>query len=627
MGATLGVGATVFLSPAIYGSKPWFILWALVGLWLLYSLTRSGMRRDKPLWFFHLSMLLIIIGGGVTSTTGKKGSVHLRPGESALFFYGDDGKRHALPCSLKLKSFEIINYEGMSFPSDFRSIVTAADGKEITISMNKIGHLRMPDRLCDDYRLYQTSYDSEGGTILTVSFDPAGIMLTYSGYFLFLISGVIMLAGRRWKKKNVTAVIALLAGFQNMGAAPAVSSSVADSLYRQTVIFRGKKMPYEIMARNLTMSLTGKEEMGGMSATRFIASLSSFPDDWETVAFIRIKDKQLARHLDAGSGYVSHADLFLPTGAYRPSFLWRGGEGELDKGILQLDEKAALLAELWEGNLFKVVSADSDEKLSSFRTTVMLLYVRLHPGRLFFISGFLLSVLSFVVILSRRYQSILFIGGIILSMFGSLVFFWHWISEGEAPLVNTPDLMFFTAVMASWVSAFLARYSKVISIAGYAITGAIALVAWIGSQSPVLTPLMPVLHSPWLSIHVSVVMTAYTLLGFASVCGLMGWTVKTMRGKMSALSFNLTITGIWMLGIGIWTGAIWANVSWGRYWGWDPKETWALVTMLIYAIPLHRVFQLRNNPRKFCIYITLAFLSIVMTYAGVNMLSSLHSYR
>ena len=85
--------------------------------------------------------------------------------------------------------------------------------------------------------------------------------------------------------------------------------------------------------------------------------------------------------------------------------------------------------------------------------------------------------------------------------------------------------------------------------------------------------------------------------------------------------------GVYLLGIGIFLGAMWANVSWGRYWAWDPKETWALVTMLLYALPLHRSLGLRSRPALFHIFVALAFLSIIMTYAGVNYLPSQHAYQ
>ena len=153
------------------------------------------------------------------------------------------------------------------------------------------------------------------------------------------------------------------------------------------------------------------------------------------------------------------------------------------------------------------------------------------------------------------------------------------------------------------------------------------LVAWLGLKDPVMTPVMPVLASPWLSIHVSVIMISYAILGITLPVSATAIAVKSQRERLTNLSIKLLLPGTYMLGIGIIIGAMWANVSWGRYWAWDPKETWALVTLMFYSIPLHRSFRLRHTPLIYNIYIVVIFASIVMTYYGVNYLPSLHSYK
>ena len=92
------------------------------------------------------------------------------------------------------------------------------------------------------------------------------------------------------------------------------------------------------------------------------------------------------------------------------------------------------------------------------------------------------------------------------------------------------------------------------------------------------------------------------------------------------LDRTLLYPALYLLGLGIVTGAVWANVSWGRYWAWDPKETWALVTFVIYAVPMHRTLKTLNRPVAFHFYMLFAFLAVLMTYFGVNALSSLHAY-
>lgn len=144
-----------------------------------------------------------------------------------------------------------------------------------------------------------------------------------------------------------------------------------------------------------------------------------------------------------------------------------------------------------------------------------------------------------------------------------------------------------------------------------------------------------VLNSPLLSVHVSIIMMGFAMLSFTFISGLTALLLRlvsrTAQPKMvqlQQLSLVFLYPALAALGIGIFIGAIWANVSWGEYWGWDPKEVWALITFMIYAIPLHArsVAQLRR-PTAFHLFMTLAFLTLVMTYFGVNyFLGGMHSY-
>ena len=145
----------------------------------------------------------------------------------------------------------------------------------------------------------------------------------------------------------------------------------------------------------------------------------------------------------------------------------------------------------------------------------------------------------------------------------------------------------------------------------------------------------PVLNSPLLSVHVSIIMMGFAMLSFTFISGLTALLLRlvsrTAQPKMvqlQQLSLVFLYPALAALGIGIFIGAIWANVSWGEYWGWDPKEVWALITFMIYAIPLHArsVAQLRR-PTAFHLFTTLAFMTLVMTYFGVNyFLGGMHSY-
>ena len=147
-------------------------------------------------------------------------------------------------------------------------------------------------------------------------------------------------------------------------------------------------------------------------------------------------------------------------------------------------------------------------------------------------------------------------------------------------------------------------------------------------------PLQPVLQTPLLGIHVSVIMMAYTLFAAVMVNGILGLCVRKWRNRLMLLSQILLYPGVFCLTAGIFIGAVWANLSWGRYWGWDPKETWALITMIVYAALLHwqwmvGKWNISNQKSRllYHIFSVVAFAFVLFTYFGVSyLLGGLHSY-
>ena len=145
-------------------------------------------------------------------------------------------------------------------------------------------------------------------------------------------------------------------------------------------------------------------------------------------------------------------------------------------------------------------------------------------------------------------------------------------------------------------------------------------------------PLLPVLRSPFFSLHISTIVTAYALLLGLVVVGVIALLKPKDTARMERLksvSLSMLYPAVALLAIGIFVGAVWANVSWGNYWSWDPKEVWALITLLIYAAPLHeRLLKTFQRPLFYHIYCILAFMSVVITYFGVNLiLGGVHAYN
>ncbi len=208
----------------------------------------------------------------------------------------------------------------------------------------------------------------------------------------------------------------------------------------------------------------------------------------------------------------------------------------------------------------------------------------------------------------------------------------RWIVSGHLPMSNGYETMQFLAWAVLLLTIGLYRRFEVILQYGPLLAAFALLVAMITDSNPQITQLMPVLQSPLLSVHVMIIMFSYALFGLMALVGIEGLVLHHRNQAeqvetLAALSHVLLYFAVALLAIGCFIGAIWANVSWGRYWSWDSKETWALITMMIYAAPLHSDIKWMHKPVHFHLYMVLAFLSVLMTYFGVNyFLAGMHSY-
>jgi ABC-type transport system involved in cytochrome c biogenesis permease subunit len=211
----------------------------------------------------------------------------------------------------------------------------------------------------------------------------------------------------------------------------------------------------------------------------------------------------------------------------------------------------------------------------------------------------------------------------------------RWYIGNHVPLSNGFETMQFMA----WCTALFSfswQWKLRMSLPfGFLLCGLTLLVAMLSESNPRITQLMPVLSSPLLSLHVAVIMISYSLFAFMMLNGLTAMILSLTKKdhavaveRLYIISRIILYPAVFLLAIGIFIGAVWANISWGRYWGWDPKEVWALITMLIYSLALHPALLPRfGRPLFFHVYAVLAFLSVLITYFGVNfILGGMHSY-
>jgi cytochrome c-type biogenesis protein CcsB len=216
----------------------------------------------------------------------------------------------------------------------------------------------------------------------------------------------------------------------------------------------------------------------------------------------------------------------------------------------------------------------------------------------------------------------------------------RWYIADHAPWSNGYEAMVFVGWASSLAGLLFARKSP-LAFAVTALLSAIALsVAAMSWMNPEITNLVPVLKSYWLIVHVAVITSSYGFLAMGAILGFLNLILMISRTKKNAhrikdniqeISYIIEmalIVGLFMLTVGTFLGGVWANESWGRYWGWDSKETWALVSVLVYAAMLHvRMIPKGNTPFVLSTMAVIGFSSVIMTFLGVNYyLSGMHSY-
>ena len=461
---------------------------------------------------------------------------------------------------------------------------------------------------------------------------------------------------------------------------------VANEFGNLLVYHNNRICPLQTLARDYTIKLTGKTSYKDFSAEQVLLGWFFYYDEWRNEPMIKIKGKDAQQTLGIEGKYASFNDFTSPqgyklTGTQGKNFSaadekynlimmnltgsllkifphnnasinWFALNDNLPADMPQAEwlfirKSMNLVAEYIAHSqyneaidLIRKIRKYQETQLgtltpSKTRITAERIYNHLNFNRPLAMAlmtiGILLYVITIISNKTPRWSWFILTPTAIYLLFAVVL---RGYIAGHFPLSNGFETMQFLALIASLMpfitllfkrkntnnnSSFLIPNSSLIC-------GIALMVATMNELNPRITLLMPVLQSPLLSIHVMVIMISYTL--FALI--LLNATTNLIKNnhELCIMNYELNIFALFLLTAGIFIGAIWANVSWGRYWGWDPKEVWALITMLIYSLPLHRAsLKIFQNPRFLNWYYIFAFLSVVITYFGVNfILGGMHSY-
>ena len=717
-----------FVSRHIYGSwwfsAAWAVMVALAAAWIV----RRKVRLPSVLTL-HLSFAVILAGALLTHLSAEEGTLHLRQGVTADRYsrQTDTGNtvETEMPFSVRLDSFRIQYHEGTTAVADYLTYFTVTDRQgghktAASVSMNNIfcyGHTRF----C------QAGYDSDMlGSRLSVSRDPYGITVSYTGYALLLISFLWMLADPKGsyrrivrmltQKRSRLAAAALFLTVMPAYAAPhTLPKDVADRFGRLLILHNDRICPLNTFAVDFTKKIYGKASYKGLTPEQVVTGWIFWGDEWSDEPFIRIKGGEMRETL-ALPGHVSLNRFFnrdmggYVIGPYVQEYLW-GQHDEFHRQIADTDERVRLIMELRRGTLLKMFpladggkvtwhsptsaipdTAPHDRKLyiqnvfsllythakageyarmndiisktsrfqqkngggslpSLMQTRAEMIYNKVPFATILFMLNLSVGLVTMILAIRRlcsdtaychrhnRTDRVTFAltAATAATSFAALTacLALRWVISGTAPMSDGYETMLLAAWLVMLLCLMFCRRIPFLLPCGLLSSGMFLLVSHINSMDPQISHIMPVLNSPLLCIHVSVIMTGFAMLSLTFVCGVTAIILHlTRRGSqhqehmLRLMSQLFLYPALAALAIGIFTGAVWAGVSWGRYWSWDPKEVWALITLMVYAIAVHSgSMQWLRSPMRYHIFITAAFLCIIMTYFGVNyFLGGMHSY-
>lgn len=627
---------TEFATHYIYHSWWFLAIWTVLAVVSATIIIKIRLWKRPSVLLIHLALLLILLGASITFLTSQNGILHIREGHIGHTYLDDSHQMLPLPFSLQLDSFRIAHYPGTDAPADYISYVTLNTKRSTHISMNNI--------LClDGYRLYQSSYDEDcHGTVLSVKYDPMGTPITYLGYVLMTVGMVWTLGSRKSRfrrllheamsvKAVLTVVMCVVSGTSvHARILPTIRNEKVGQAARRQIVYNGRIAPFHTMASDFMLKIYGKTTYHGLSAEQVVCGWMARPEVWKNEPMIKIDNAELRALLKTNGKYVALQSLFNKDGTYKlQEFSDARQEMLLSKAVLALDEKVGIIIMLTQGTLFTPVPK-GDSPLNRLRVEAEILYNRLPVVRLLFLFNITAGMLLLILLMTGRkvrktQEAALYASLLALTLFYVL----RWYVSGHIPFSNGYEAMLFMSLMIMLATSVIGRRFPLMTCPGLILSGFTLLVAHLGDKNPQITHLMPVLNSPLLSLHVSVIMMAYALLAMTFILAVISFltpvTPLHMHHTLTLISQILLYPAEFLLAAGIFLGAVWANISWGTYWSWDPKEVWALITMLIYAIPLHTSSSLTT--RNYHLFMLLAFLTVLMTYFGVNFfLGGMHAY-
>jgi cytochrome c-type biogenesis protein CcsB len=686
---------------------------------------------------------------GTKGRTGESKSVKIGKLDYTLT-YGN--KVYNLPFSIKLNDFIAQKYPGTekSF-SSFESQVTVRNKAEVFDARIYMNHILD----YEGYRFFQSSFDpDEMGTVLSVSHDYWGTMITYAGYFMlfFGLMAIMFTKHSRFadlkrklevvkaKKANLLPLLILLlslSAFAQSNNGQFFSQKQLDSIIEKRKVPEehaakfgrlivqdagGRMKPINTFSSELLRKVSHQNTYNGLNSDQVFLSMTQGGNIWIQIPMIYIKAGNDSIRkiigIDAEKPYASFIDFFDSKGNYKLSpyldeAYKNANPNQFEKDFIETDKKVNLMEAALSGSILKIfpIPNDANNKWVSFpelgqaglkgmaatytHNILQLYFSALEKasvtndykdaeGLLESINGFqkkygskvrpseqkitseiiynkydvfqklpywyltaAILMLLFTILKIFKERKVLTVLENTMHVIIGLLFALHtvaliarWYISGHAPWSNAYESIIYVAWATMFFGLAFDRKSKLTVASSAFVSAMILTAAYMNWIDPEIGNLQPVLNSYWLMIHVAIIVASYGPFALGMILGVVSLLLILFTNEKNKAKMELNIKeisyinemaltiGLIMLTIGNFLGGQWANESWGRYWGWDPKETWALISIMVYAFVIHSRFvpSLRGK-WIFNLMSVFAFVSILFTYFGVNFhLVGLHSY-
>lgn len=614
--------------------------------------------KRRVLILLTSAIICIICGGLITFFTSQTFTATISPQHPTF-------THPKLPFSIQYQTFDVEYLPGTPTPKQYLTKFYLIDKKGIhlqQVQLNKICRYK-------GYKIYPQSYQIEQKqTKLLIKYDYWGTFFVYIGYLLIIILLIYLLwapQGEFRKRMNrfYYILLPLLIFTPSIGHSQhTISHAEADAIRDVTILHQGRLAPFESYARQFLKYLYGKEHYHKYDAVQTVMGQLLYPEDWQQTPIIKTPKKsklpkfisyQQLQNIDINSLPLSHkeknelkekqllfqewqsGELFL---VFPKNSQWVPPLSYVDSTLTQAELFRSMLLPLLRQNntLTNIKLIQSLKQLQQNENGIAIppawqykIEIWYHQSHLFLItlySTFIISLINTLLSLRLRKNKriITILIGITLGI-QLLHIISQTLIQHHFPISNTSETLQLMGVFLLLLG-FLYRKKSYWHLGGIWLSAICLLNALLFAPKIPHTPLAPILASPWLAAHVTLIMASYTLFIFHFMLNLLQWGDKKQAFEYYNQARLLLYPALLLLALGIIVGSLWANLSWGRYWGWDIKECCALITLLLYSLLL--VIGGNTQRLKYERWLSIiAFACICFTYIGVNFLGiGIHAY-